>query len=46
MTTSPIRLALMIVAIVCLILAALGVATPRGNLMAAGLAVWALATIL
>jgi len=33
----------MILAIVCFLLAALNVATPRGNLMAAGLFFWALA---
>ena len=39
------RVILMILAIVCLVLAALGVSTPRVNLMAAGLALWALATL-
>ena len=34
---------LMILAIVCFLLAALGVSTPRGNLMAAGLFFWAVA---
>ena len=38
------RLLLMIVAILCFLLAAIGVVTPRGsNLTAAGLALWALA---
>lgn len=35
---------LMILAIVCLLLSALGVSAPRGNLMAAGLMFWAIAT--
>lgn len=34
---------LMVLAIVCFLLAAIGVATPRGNLVAAGLFFWALA---
>ena len=34
---------LMVLAIVCLLLSALGVSAPRGNLMAAGLTLWALA---
>ena len=42
----PIRSLLMILAIICLFLAALGVQTPRGNLMAAGLTLWALAVTL
>jgi hypothetical protein len=36
----------MILAIVCFGLAAVGVTTPRGDLKAAGLAFWALATML
>lgn len=40
------RSLLMILAIICLFLAALGVAAPRGNLMAAGLCLWALAATL
>jgi hypothetical protein len=40
-----IRLLLMILAIICLLLAAIGVATPRLNLMAAGLCLWAIASI-
>jgi hypothetical protein len=40
------RVVLMILAIVCFVLAALGISTPRGNLMAAGLALWALATLI
>lgn len=40
------RLVLMVLAIVCLFLAAAGVNTPRGNLMAAGLTLWALAVLL
>lgn len=38
------RLILMILAIIAFLLAALGVTTPRGNLTAAGLFFWALAT--
>jgi hypothetical protein len=40
------RLLLMIVAFVCLLLAALGVAAQRINLLALGLALWLLAVIL
>jgi hypothetical protein len=40
------RVLLMILAIICLFLAALGVPTPRGNLMAAGLTLWAIAVTL
>jgi hypothetical protein len=40
---TPLHLILMILAVICLLLAALGVSTPRGNLMAAGLFFWALA---
>lgn len=36
---------LMILSIVCFLLAALEVSTPRVNLMAAGLALWAIATL-
>lgn len=43
---SQVRFVLMILAIICLFLAALNVATPRGNLMAAGLTLWALSTLL
>lgn len=39
------RMILMILAIVCLLLSALGVSAPRGNLMAAGLMFWAVATV-
>lgn len=40
------RLLLMILAIVCFLFAAVGVTPPRGgNLIAAGLALWALATL-
>jgi hypothetical protein len=42
----PLRSVLMILAIICLFLAALGVSAPRGNLMAAGLTLWALAATL
>lgn len=41
-----IRSLLMILAIICLFLAALGVSAPRGNLMAAGLTLWAVAVTL
>jgi len=40
-----VKLLLMVLAIVCFFLAALNVQTPRGNLMAGGLFLWALATI-
>ena len=41
---APVRLILMMLAILCFLLAAIGVVTPRGsNLTAAGLALWALA---
>lgn len=36
---------LIILAIVCFALAAYGVSTPRGNLVAAGLALWALSVL-
>lgn len=39
------RVILMILAIVCLVLATLEVSTPRVNLQAAGLALWAIATL-
>jgi hypothetical protein len=39
------RVILMILAIVCFVLRAFGVASPRGDLMAAGLAFWALAVL-
>ena len=42
----PLRSVLMILAIICLFLSALGVNAPRGNLMAAGLTLWALAVTL
>lgn len=38
------HLILMVLALVCFLLAALNVSTPRGNLQAAGLFFWALAT--
>ena len=41
-----IRLVLMILAAVCFLLATLGVSTPRGNLLAAGLCFAALAFII
>lgn len=41
-----VRLILMVLAIVCLFMAAIGVQTPRGNLLAGGLCLWALATII
>ena len=37
------NLILMVLAVICLLLSALGVSTPRGNLLAAGLFFWALA---
>jgi hypothetical protein len=40
------RSLLMLLAIVCLFLAALNVQPPRGNLMAAGLTLWAIAVTL
>jgi len=40
---AALNLILMILAIVCFLLAAIGVSTPRGNLVAAGLCLWALA---
>lgn len=40
------RVILMILAIICLVLAAMGISSPRINLLAAGLALWALATLL
>jgi hypothetical protein len=41
-----VRLLLMILAVICLALAAIGVVPPRGgNLMALGLTLWALAII-
>lgn len=43
---SAVHLVVMILAIVCFALAAYGVQTPRGNLVAAGLALWALATMM
>jgi hypothetical protein len=39
------RLIFLILAFVSFVLSALGVSTPRGNLMAAGLAFWVLAGI-
>lgn len=36
---------LMIMAVLCLFLATIGVQAPRGNLMAAGLTLWALAVV-
>lgn len=38
------HLILMILALICFLLAALNVSTPRGNLTAAGLFLWALAS--
>jgi hypothetical protein len=37
------RVLLMILAIICLFLSALGVVLPRGNLLGAGLCLWAVA---
>lgn len=39
------RLVLMILALVCLILAAIGVSAPRVNLLALGLSLWLLAVM-
>lgn len=39
------HIVLMILAIICLVLAAFEVSSPRVNLMAAGLALWAIATL-
>lgn len=39
------HIVLMLLAIICLVLAALGVSSSRVNLMAAGLALWAIATL-
>lgn len=39
------RIILMILAIVCLLLATFEVSTPRVNLTAAGLTLWAIATL-
>jgi hypothetical protein len=41
-----VRVVLLILAAVCFLLAALGVATPRGNLMAAGLLCWILTELI
>lgn len=44
---NPIRLVLMALAIACFVLAAFGAAAPRGgNLVAAGLALWAISVLL
>jgi hypothetical protein len=40
------RVLLMVLAIICLFLATIGVQTPRGNLLAAGLCLWAIAVAL
>jgi len=40
-----IKVLLMILAIVCLFMAAVDVKLPRGNLFAAGMCLWAVATI-
>lgn len=40
------HMVLMVLAIVCLFLAAINVVTPRGNLLAGGLCLWALATLI
>jgi hypothetical protein len=39
------KLLLMILAVICFFLGALNVQAPRGNLVAGGLCLWALATI-
>jgi len=43
---NPIRLVLMVLAVILFALAAFGISTPRGNLVAGGLACWALATMI
>jgi hypothetical protein len=43
---TQLRELLMILAVVCLFLATIGVSSPRGNLMAAGLTLWALSIVL
>lgn len=40
-----VRMILMILAIVCLLLSAIGVSAPRWNLMAAGLMFWCVASV-
>jgi hypothetical protein len=40
------KLLLMVLALICFFLAALNVVAPRGNLVAGGLFLWALATII
>lgn len=40
------HMVLMVLAVVCLFLAAINVVTPRGNLLAGGLCLWALATLI
>ena len=42
----PLKLIFMVLALLCFFMAALNVQTPRGNLLAAGLFCWALATAL
>jgi hypothetical protein len=46
MTPMVIKTALLIVALVCFILGAVGVASPRVNLVAAGLACWVAAILI
>ena len=41
-----VRVILMILAVICLFLAAIGVQSPRGNLLAGGLFLWALASVI
>jgi parvulin-like peptidyl-prolyl isomerase len=38
-------LILVILALICFVFAAVGISTPRGNLVAAGLFLWLLATV-
>ena len=41
-----VHVVLLLLALICFFLAALGVAAPRGNLMAAGLALWVAAELI
>jgi len=45
--SNPVRLLLMVLAILCFVLAAFEVRVPgKGNLIAAGLALWAISTLI
>jgi hypothetical protein len=43
--TVTLHVVLMVLAIICFLLSAFNVSTPRGNLLAAGLFFWALAVL-